>query len=204
MPSLAFDTDFRVALCFHGSSTSPAGIMARFGENRFMRQVASHPTEMQLVVIALLLGGIFEAHPKLRVGFLEAQGWWLLGLLERAEELLKDYRNADAAFMKLSPLEYFQRNCFCAVEGEEASLGLLIDVVGAENLCISTDFPHHDSGFPNVSTNLLANTTIPREAAAKILSGGARLYGFTDEDFAKADAATLARKQRAAVAAQQG
>jgi hypothetical protein len=97
--------------------------------------------------------------------------------------------------MTLSPLEYFQRNCFCAVEGEEASLGLLIDVVGAQSLCISTDFPHHDSGFPNVSTSLLGNETIPHEAAAKILSGGARLYGFTDADFAKADAAAMARKK---------
>jgi len=141
-------------------------------------------TEMQLAVIALLLGGIFEA-----------QSWWLPGILERAEGLLKDYKNADAAFMKLSPLQYFQRNCFCAVEGEEASVGLLIDVVGAENLCMSTDFPHHDSGFPNVSTKLLGNATIPREAAAKILSGGARLYGFTEEDFAKADAAAMAAQR---------
>ncbi len=74
----------------------------------------------------------------------------------------------------------------------------------SENLCISTDFPHHDSGFPNVSTNLLGSATIPREASAKILSGGARLYGFTDEDFAKADAAAQTRKQRAPVAAQRG
>jgi uncharacterized protein len=203
-PLYGLAEEMGVALCFHGSSTSPAGIMARFGENRFMRQVASHPTEMQLAVIALLLGGIFEAHPKLRVGFLEAQGWWLPGILERAEGLLTDYKNADAAFMKLNPLEYFQRNCFCAVEGEEASLGLLVDVVGAENLCMSTDFPHHDSGFPNVSTKLLGNATISRHAAAKILSGGARLYGFTDEDFAKADAAAAAHKGRAAVVLQRG
>ena len=30
---------------------------------------------------------------------------------------------------------------------------------------------------------------VPREIAAQIFLGGAHLYGFTDDDFAKADAA---------------
>ena len=46
-----------------------------------MRHVASHSTEMQLALIALMLGGIFEFYPRLRVAFLEAQSWWVPGLL---------------------------------------------------------------------------------------------------------------------------
>jgi len=41
-----------------------------------------------------------------------------------------------------------------------------------------------------VATNLLKN--VPREIAAQILGGGARLYGFTESDFQKADAAAAA------------
>jgi hypothetical protein len=42
-----------------------------------------------------------------------------------------------------------------------------------------------------VSTNLLKN--VSREIAAQIFLGGAHLYGFTDADFAKADAAAVTR-----------
>jgi hypothetical protein len=54
-------------------------------------------------------------------------------------------------------------------------------------MCVSTDYPHFDSNFPNVSDNVLKHCS--RETAAQILMGGAHLYGFTDADFEKADAA---------------
>jgi hypothetical protein len=54
-------------------------------------------------------------------------------------------------------------------------------------MCVSTDYPHFDSNFPNVSSNLLR--TVPRKIAAEIFLGGAGLYGFTEADFTKADAA---------------
>jgi hypothetical protein len=60
-------------------------------------------------------------------------------------------------------------------------------LIGADRMCISTDSPHFDSNFPNVSTNLLY--TVSRETAAQIFMGGAHLYGFGEDDFAKADAA---------------
>jgi len=54
-------------------------------------------------------------------------------------------------------------------------------------MCVSTDYPHFDSNFPDVSSNVLR--TVPREIAAQIFLGGAGLYGFTETHFAKADAA---------------
>jgi hypothetical protein len=64
---------------------------------------------------------------------------------------------------------------------------------GADNICVSTDFPHFDSSFPEVSNRVLTNPSITPEIAGKILYGGARLYGFTESDFAKADAASQRR-----------
>ena len=121
-----------------------------------MTQAASNPTEMQLTVIALILGGIFEFFPRLRAGFLEAQSWWVPGVLERIDLILHEYKEADAPFLSLGPLEYWQRNCFSGIESGEPSLGAVVQAVGAGNLCVSTDFPHHDSNFPNVSNTLLS------------------------------------------------
>ena len=74
--------ELNVPICFHeGTGSYYSTIEPRFGENRFMRHVASHSTEMQLALIALMLGGIFEFYPRLKVAFLEAQSWWVPGLL---------------------------------------------------------------------------------------------------------------------------
>ena len=45
-------------------------------------------------------------------------------------------------------------------------------------MCISSDSPHFDWNFPNVSVNLLKICS--RETAAQILMRGTHLYGFTE------------------------
>jgi hypothetical protein len=42
--------------------------------------------------------------------------------------------------------------------------------VGADRMCILTDYPHFDSNFPNVSTHLVHQ--VSRETAAQVLMGG--------------------------------
>jgi len=156
--------------------------------------VASHSTEMQLALIALMLGGILEFYPRLRVAFLEAQSWWVPGLLGRIEWDLRQHHDADAPYLKLSPFEYWQRNCFSAIESGEREVGATVELLGgADNICVSSDFPHFDSSFPEVSSRVLNNNSITPEIGGKILSGGARLYGFTEADFSKAAAAAKRR-----------
>jgi predicted TIM-barrel fold metal-dependent hydrolase len=158
-----------------------------YGENRFYRHVASHWIEMQQALIAMIVGGVFEFHPRLRVGFLEAQNSWVPGLLSRIEWDYPQYRDTHAPYLTLTPKEYFRRHCWAAVEGSEPEIEATAGLIGADRMCVSTDYPHFDSNFPNVSNNLLR--TVSRKTAADILLGGAGLYGFTEVDFAKADAA---------------
>jgi hypothetical protein len=58
---------------------------------------------------------------------------------------------------------------------------------------VSSDFPHFDSSFPEVSSRVLHNPSITPEIGGKILSGGARLYGFDGDDFARANTAARRR-----------
>ena len=73
------------------------------------------------------------------------------------------------------------------MEGSEPEIEATAGLIGADRMCISTDYPHFDSNFPNVSDNVLKSCA--RETAAQILMGGAHLYGLGEADFAKADAA---------------
>ena len=69
------------------------------------------------------------------------------------------------------------------MEGSEPEIEATAGLIGADRMCISTDYPHFDSNFPHVSENLLKN--VPREIAAQIFMGGAHLYGFTEAHFAE-------------------
>jgi predicted TIM-barrel fold metal-dependent hydrolase len=197
-PLYSLHEELGVAWGFHeGSGAWYSHMNVLFGENRFYRHVASHWIEMQQALIAMMVGGVFEFHPKLRVGFLEAQNSWVPGLLSRIEWDYPQYRESHAPYLSLTPKEYFRRNCWAAVEGSEPEIEATAGLIGADRMCISSDYPHFDSNFPNVANNLLANCS--RATAAQIFMGGAGLYGVTEADFQKADA-TAAAGANAAVA----
>jgi len=190
-PLYSVHEELGVAWGFHeGSGAWYSHMNVLYGENRFYRHVASHWIEMQQALIAMMVGGVFEFHPRLRVGFLEAQNSWVPGLLSRIEWDYPQYRDSHAPYLSLTPKEYFRRNCWAAVEGSEPEIEATAGLIGADRMCVSSDYPHFDSNFPNVSNNVLKNCS--RETAAKILLGGAGLYGVTEADFQKADSAARA------------
>src|SRR5919106_1334234 len=73
-PLYSVHEDLNATWGFHeGVSAVYSHMIELYGENRFYRHVAAHWIEMQQALIAMIIGGVFEFHPKLRVGFLEAQ-----------------------------------------------------------------------------------------------------------------------------------
>ena len=196
-PLYSLHEELDVTWGFHeGTGAWYSNMNTLYGENRFYRHVASHWIEMQQALVAMIIGGVFEFHPNLRVGFLEAQNSWAPGLLSRIEWDYPQYLETHAPYLSLTPKEYFRRNCWAAVEGSEPEIEATASLIGADRMCISTDYPHFDSNFPNVSNNLVQG--VSRETAAAILYGGATLYNFSEADFAKADEAR--QVQEAAVA----
>jgi len=194
-PLYAIHEELDVSWGFHeGTGAWYSHMNTLYGENRFYRHVASHWIEMQQALVAMLIGGVFEFHPTLRVGFLEAQNSWVPGLLSRIEWDYPQYRDSHAPYLTLTPREYFRRNCWAAVEGSEPEIEATAGLIGADRMCVSTDYPHFDSNFPNVADNVLKNCS--RETAAQIFMGGAHLYGITEDDFKKADAAASPRSGR--------
>jgi uncharacterized protein len=196
-PLYSIHEELNVTWGFHeGVSAFYSHMIELYGENRFYRHVAAHWIEMQQALIAMMIGGVFEFHPKLRVAFLECQNSWVPGLLSRIEWDYPQYRESHAPYLTLTPKEYFRRSCWVGVEGSEPEIESTAALMGADRMVVSTDYPHFDSNFPNVANNLLKGCS--RDTAAKILMGGAHLYGFTEADFQKADKAASAGMAKAA------
>ena len=73
-----------VAMGFHeGTGAHNSHMNVLCCENCFYQHVASHWIEMQQALIAMLIAGVFEFYPTLRVGHLEAQNSWAPGILTR-------------------------------------------------------------------------------------------------------------------------
>jgi predicted TIM-barrel fold metal-dependent hydrolase len=94
--------------------------------------------------------------------------------MDRDTELYKEW---DAPFLTMKPSEYFVRNCYVGTEADEAELHHVVDSVGDQNVVFSSDYPHHDSEFPESVVEFLRNDKLSDETKRAVLwDNTARLY----------------------------
>lgn len=137
-----------------------------------------HPVEMMYASTCMIMGGVLQRFPGLRVAFLEANCSWVPYWLWRLDEHYEHREKAVKNVLPKRPSAYFREHCFVSVEAEE-SLGVAVaDEIGDDNIVFSTDFPHEDSRFPN-SVAAFLELPFREESRRKILwDNSARLYGF--------------------------
>jgi uncharacterized protein len=96
-----------------------------------------------LACAALIMGGVLERHPKLRVVHLESGAGWVAFWLDRlAASVQGGFRGLEIPGLKLSPIEYFQRQCYISADQDDPGIKQVIDVLGDDNIVTATDFAH--------------------------------------------------------------
>lgn len=138
----------------------------------------SFPMANMLACADMIYGGVMERFPRLKVAFLEGNCSWLPWLLWRMGEYMELTGKAEYPELKLQPLEYFQRQCFGAVECDEITAKHLPEFGLEDNIVFSTDYPHLDVKYPHAVENFLK---LPFSDATKrkyLWDNCARLYGF--------------------------
>jgi predicted TIM-barrel fold metal-dependent hydrolase len=129
-------------------------------------------------VAELILGGALEDFPDLQVVVMEAGVSWLPWLLWWMDEQYEMFEPDLDYQLKLKPSEYFARQCYAVVDCSEDIARYTIDFGLADRLLLSTDYPHHDSPFPNGVEMFLAHAGISDEHKRKVLwDNGARVFG---------------------------
>ena len=123
------------------------------GSDRFTsfaaRHACSHPLEQMTAAVALLLGGVLERHPLLRVAFLESGTGWLPYWLARLDDHRDWMYETECAELSLAPSEYFARQCVISSDPEDVLAPFTIASVGADHVMWASDFPHPDAAFPD-------------------------------------------------------
>jgi uncharacterized protein len=96
-----------------------------------------------LACTALIMGGVLERHPKLRVVHLESGAGWVAFWLDRlAASVQGGFRGLDIPGLKMHPIDYFQRQCYISADPDDPGIKQVIEVMGDNNLVTATDFSH--------------------------------------------------------------
>ncbi|MFT3853588.1 MAG: amidohydrolase family protein [Ilumatobacteraceae bacterium] len=146
--------------------------------NVVVARTAAHPWGAQRLVAYLLLSGLFDTYPTLRIGFAECGAGWLPFWAHRLR-MQADYMRGSVPQLKRDPVEYIQEGrVFAGIEfyEGEAIAQHVIDTLGDGVLMYQSDFPHGQCEFPNSPDIVLGWDGIPEASMRKLMAGNAERY----------------------------
>jgi predicted TIM-barrel fold metal-dependent hydrolase len=145
------------------------------------------------ILNALIVGGIFERHPRLKFITTEACGAWAPSYLAGLDAFLADAAvpgstsnmlgDGAAKELKKKPSEYFADNCYVGSFLTDADISLRHEI-GVERIMWGSDFPHHEGTNPYTWEAYRRNFSAVPEDEVRLMLGvnAAKVYGF-DLDF---------------------
>lgn len=107
--------------------------------------------QLDEVLAILIMSGILDRHPALRIVLGESSLGWIPFVLERLDFEQRNYR-AHTLDMpsRMTPSEYFHRQVYATFQDEVLGVQL-IPLIGEDNVLWASDYPHGDGTFPNSS-----------------------------------------------------
>jgi len=128
-------------------------------ENPAMGRCAGQTWGGQRFLSFMLMGGMLDRYPRLRVGTLESGHGWLPHWLVRLGRQIDYVRGSVSPTLKHTPLEYAQMGrVFCSIDFSEgvALTKAAIDLLGDHVLMFASDYPHPETIFPDHADAVIA------------------------------------------------
>ncbi|MEX2490220.1 MAG: amidohydrolase family protein [Nitrospirales bacterium] len=123
-----------VPLSVHGAPSIGLGINAV--EQVGAANILEHPLALMVQLTSMLLSGMYDAFPNLRVAYLEADTGWFPYMLDRVAPRMRGLKNSD-------PIELARSGrLLVSVEGVDRNLPYCIQRVGDECIIYASDYPH--------------------------------------------------------------
>jgi len=136
------------------------------------------PQEIQLTFADLIVGGVPERFPRLKLVSAENDVSWIPHFMYRLDHAYDRLRHFESLTLPMLPSEYMKRNVVATFQFETTNVDFTRQVFGADNILWSSDYPHTDSTWPH-SQDLIAQAFggIPAPDVQKIVGDNvARLY----------------------------
>jgi uncharacterized protein len=140
----------------------------------YIEEGAGHSTSCQTVVTSLVVEGVFERFPNLKIVIVEGGFAWLAPLAWRLDKLYERMRS-EVPHLKRRPSDYIREHIWLTTqpmdEPQNRKHALdMMEWIGWDRLLFSSDYPHWDFDDPFRAFP----TEMPRERHRQILSGNAR------------------------------
>ena len=118
----------------------------------YIEEMSGHSQCCQALLASMVLEGVFEHFPTLRLVLIEAGFAWMPSLAWRLDKHAQKFKG-ELPHLKLTPSEYIKRNVWITTQPMEEPnrrrhLGDTIDWIGWDRLIFATDYPHWDFDDP--------------------------------------------------------
>jgi predicted TIM-barrel fold metal-dependent hydrolase len=149
LPFFAAAADHDLAIAVHSAPgmNVPLPAAGRF-DNYAQVHCLSFPVDQMVALTSLVLGGVLDRYPRLRVGFMESGIGWVPYFVHRLHEHGEKLA-AMVPGLTSDPREIVARGqCYFSFEAEEPLLPACVEALGPDAWVYASDYPHWDSDFP--------------------------------------------------------
>jgi predicted TIM-barrel fold metal-dependent hydrolase len=123
-----------------------------------------------------LFSGTLERFPGLTIAYSEGQVGWMPYILERADKLWEERSdNSFGSWLKDPPSSFIPGRVYGCIFDDATGLKNR-DVIGMDQICFETDYPHADSTFPHsreTFTKIVQEAGLNDEEIYKLARGNA-------------------------------
>jgi predicted TIM-barrel fold metal-dependent hydrolase len=180
-PIYAMAVRLGVGLSFHTGTSADS-----LGGQRFRKFLSAHtidhPAEQMMVLIATVVGGVFERFPSLSIAYLESGIGWVPYMMDRLDEEVEKRGNDEAPYLTKLPSEYIRSGrVFFGVECGEKTISDGVRWGLKDSLLYSSDYPHWDGDWPHTVKAVRGRTDLSDDTKKKMLHDNAvRFYKLAD------------------------
>ena len=134
-----------VPVALHGAPSASLGInfFYRFAQTHALE----HPIAQIVQLTSMVMEGVFERFPKLRVAYLEAGAGWVPYIMDRLDRSYEVWSGKQvqefSPWLKKRPSEYIRSGrIYFNCEGGEITLPYALKRIGHNAVLFASDFPH--------------------------------------------------------------
>jgi predicted TIM-barrel fold metal-dependent hydrolase len=137
------DLDVPVGIHCGALNASDPFLYDYFPDLLYAQGVSAFAIGNMIACASMIIGGVLERHPKLRVAHLEAGSGWVAFWLYRLQVAGQGgNKGIQIPGLTMEPIDYWRRQCYISTEPDDPGIKQVIDTVGDENIVIATDFSH--------------------------------------------------------------
>jgi predicted TIM-barrel fold metal-dependent hydrolase len=146
----------------------------------YIEEMTEHATSAQAMVTSLIMEGVFERYPELKIVLIEAGFAWMPALGWRLDKLWHRMKD-EVPHLKRPPSEYLREHFWVSTQPMEepedpAHVIDIMEWIGWDKILFASDYPHWDFDDPF----LALPPSLNEERRRMIYSGNAKaLYGLS-------------------------